>query len=185
MQEVGGKEPHGGFCGIDSRGWLAYRLSRGWHGIIPLGRCEMSLGRGSRKVALVLILALAAIAAACGGATQQAVECTAGGSADQAAFAEHFSRMEFGSGGAPTGEGGQEFTPSDAVVVVVAAKTETATRLCAQERGRLGTVAYDQTHTLPVGESRLDLGAFQKKGNYVVRVSVGETLVKNLTFTVR
>lgn len=122
---------------------------------------------------------------ACGGPTEQAKECASGGSADEATFAQHFSRMDFGSGGSPSGEGGQQFTPSEAVVVVVAARAETATRFCAQERSRLGTVAYDQTPALPTGETQVNLGTFQNKGDYVIRVSVDGTLVKNLTFTVR
>ncbi|MBI4338299.1 MAG: hypothetical protein HY683_10790 [Chloroflexi bacterium] len=135
--------------------------------------------------AAVVLVALALVAAACGGPTQQATECSAGGSADDVAFAQHFSKMDFGSGSGATGEGGREFTPTEAVVLVTVAKSEVATRFCAQERGRLGTVVHDQVHTLPAGETRTDLGAFQKKADYVVRVSVDGVLVKNLTFTVR
>lgn len=149
------------------------------------GWCAMSLAKRHRTVSAPLLLAMLLMAAACGAPTQQAKECSAGGSADDAVFAQHFSQMEFGSGSASTGEGGQEFASSEAVVVVAAAKGETATRFCAQERGRLSTVVYDQTHSLSNGESRTSLGVFEKKGDYVIRVSVGQTLVRNFTFTVR
>ncbi|MBI4200157.1 MAG: hypothetical protein HY535_06770 [Chloroflexi bacterium] len=145
----------------------------------------MPLRADRSRAAAIFIAALAFVVAACGGPSQQARECTARGSADEAAFAQHFSEMDFASGRAPTGEGGQEFGPSEPVVVAAVAKASVGTRFCAQERGRLGTVGHDQEHALPAGESSINLGAFQKKGNYVVRVSVGGVLVRNLTFTVR
>lgn len=145
----------------------------------------MALRLNISHATVTMIVVLATIAAACEGPTEQAKECTAGGAADEAMFAQHFSQMSFGNGEAPTGEGGQEFVPSESVVIDTVARTETATRFCAQERSRLGTVVYDREHSLPVGESRTDLGSFQEKADYVIRVSVGDVLVKNLAFTVR
>ena len=70
--------------------------------------------------------------------------------------------------------------------MVVATATQPVTvRFCGQERGRPSDVVFDQTLTLPVGESQVDLGVVGEEGARVIRVTVGETLVKNLTFEVR
>lgn len=134
---------------------------------------------------LTLLVVSVLVGAACGGPTEQAKDC--GGAADPAAFAQHFSQMGF-LGGSPASPGAEAelfFSPSESVVVAAVALRETSTRFCAQERSRLGTVIFDQTRTLPAGESRTDLGKVSKSGSYVVRISVGETTVRNLTFAVR
>ena len=141
--------------------------------------------RSGKFTTAILATAVAFVAAACAGGTEQSKECTGGGTADEAVFAQHFSQMGFDSGLPATGEGGQEFAPSESVVLAVGAKGEVAIRFCAQKRSRTGDVAYDQEHSLPAGESRVNLGTFQEKGDYVVRASVGGLLVKNLAFTIR
>lgn len=135
--------------------------------------------------AAVLLFAVGLVALACGGPSAQAKECTAGGSAEEAAFAQYFTSMSFAGGKPSTGEGGQEFSPAEPVTVQTEAKAETPARFCVQARGRTGDVAYDQEHRLAAGASTTDLGAFQKKGDYVIRVAVNDVLVRNMTFTVR
>ncbi|MBI4201890.1 MAG: hypothetical protein HY532_02075 [Chloroflexi bacterium] len=139
--------------------------------------------RGLGTIGLAAVLSMAA-ALACGGPTEQAQECAAGGSADEGLFAQHFDRMEFSSGGPPTGEGGQVFGPAEDVVVLAATKSETTTRFCVQERGRTSKVMYDQAQTLPAGDNEINLGPFGEQGDYVVRVLLNGALVKNLIFTV-
>ncbi|MBM3933068.1 MAG: hypothetical protein FJ319_02000 [SAR202 cluster bacterium] len=148
--------------------------------------------RPSAATMVLTFLALLAIAA-CGESAPQSVngtplptrqECSGPGSADTAAFDQFFTSMEFGSGSPPIGENGQRFGKTDAVVVETDAKSEVVTRFCLQERGRSGTVKSNNSATLVAGVNRTDLGAIDSGGTYVIRVWVGDKLVRNLPFTV-
>ncbi|MBM3941082.1 MAG: hypothetical protein FJ318_09465 [SAR202 cluster bacterium] len=130
---------------------------------------------------------IALIAAGCGsggvGPLSAPRDCGFGtGSADQAAFANHFAGMAFANG-APGAEG-PAFAMNDAPRIAVEALADTATRLCVQERRGGGQIVFDETPTLARGAAETSLPAIVKKGTYVVRVGVDGMLVKNLPFSV-
>ncbi|MBI4282276.1 MAG: hypothetical protein HY672_02145 [Chloroflexi bacterium] len=142
--------------------------------------------RALRWFGFAALVAALALAAACG-SLQPPEECAVpGGSADQTAFAEHFSQMAVVMEGQDASSSVEEpvFGSDDTVEVVATSIADTSTNLCLQERKGGGQIRYDETPILYVGENRVSLGSFGK-GDYVVRVIVDDVLVKNLTFTVR
>jgi hypothetical protein len=79
----------------------------------------------------------------------------------------------------PEGENGMEFTASDTLELRAGTLADVAVRACMQNFNDR-TIAFDQTQTFAQGASGVSLGSF-KPGNYVVRVIVEDTLVKNFT----
>jgi len=109
-----------------------------------------------------------------------------GGTADTAKFDQYFTNMALvnqdGVSG-PEGENGMEFASTDTLDLRADSISDVAVRACIQSRSG-GPIAFDQTQTLTQGPSGLTLGSFQL-GNYVVRVIVDGTLVKNFPFSIK
>lgn len=146
----------------------------------------LSRGPGLSTVASLVLMVGALVGAACAAPAEQVLSCPAvGGGADEALFTQNFSRMDLASGTPDTGEGGVRHSRTEPVVVVATTLHGVEAHFCARERSRASTIMYAQPHTLPAGESRVDLGPVARTGDYVIRVSVEGKLVKNLTFTVR
>ncbi len=136
-----------------------------------------------RAAALLACLALAS--AACGsGAQSPAPRCATTGSADAGAFEKSFSKMVLVGGGADDPESGRIYREADAVSVSATATATTTARFCVNFRDGSGRIAADVTKDLRATETTVDLGTFEP-ASYVVRVSVGGTLVKNLAFVVK
>ena len=114
--------------------------------------------------------------------------CGVGGIADKAAFSQYFAQMVLVSGG--TGESGQpgdngpRFTPTDEIVIQAESLNEVSLRACVEERGAGGQIPFDDARILPAGTGSFSVGSFPP-GNYVVRVTVDDTLVINLAFSVQ
>lgn len=141
---------------------------------------------GKRFLGAVALALLLALALSCQ-SVRPPEECAVkGGVADQAAFARHFTEMSLASDKqiAPFGDHAMALTSDGVLEVVATGLANTATNLCTQERKGGGKVVYNQTLTLPQGESRTRLGSFAP-GEYVIRVIVDGVLVRNLTFGVR
>ncbi len=142
----------------------------------------------SKSIVLVLLFSL--LAAACGSSFGPPPECATGlgGTADEAKFAQYFSSMDLvsqttGQTGTPA-DNGVAFAVSEPLVIQVGNTAGVSVRACVQFFNG-NTIAFDQTSTLPVGQSEIVLGAFPGKGNYVVRMIVDGVLVKNLPFTLQ
>ena len=107
-----------------------------------------------------------------------------GGTADESAFAQHFTQMAVVAEGQVAAEEEGVFNSTDTLEVVAVSLADTATNLCLQERKGGGKIRYNETPTLHEGEDRATLGSFGG-GDYVIRVIVDGVLVKNLPFSVR
>lgn len=111
-----------------------------------------------------------------------------GGTADEALFAENFLSMglveaETGEQGDEGGENGPLYNAQDSVKLAFESNANSSMRICVQERRGGGKVVLNKNVDYFAGEGGLVLGAFPK-GNYVVRVIMQDTLVKNLPFTI-
>ena len=117
-------------------------------------------------------------------------ECSfvTGGSADEAFFSEHFSRIVIVSKGEEIPESGGEhdlvFNTEDELELVVVSKDDTQLQVCISERKGGGRVVLSESFSLVEGENRLDLGSLARNP-YVVRIGVNDTLVRNLTFSIQ
>jgi hypothetical protein len=112
-----------------------------------------------------------------------------GGVADDTAFSQYFSSIKLvnedtGIAGPADSESEASFTQGEKLAISYSAVAEGSLRACVQERAGGGGIPLDQTFSFAQGEGRLSLGTFEA-GTYVVRVIIGETLVRNLTFTVK
>ena len=137
---------------------------------------------------IVVCIALGLMVAACG-PLSPSESCGAGGTADKAAFAQHFTSMELvneatGQPGQPDQEGEPQFASSDPLAIRVESRSRVSVRACVEQRRGGGKIAHDQTHTLAQGAGSASLGSFAP-GPYVVRVIVDGVLVKNLPFSTR
>ncbi|HEY42377.1 MAG TPA: hypothetical protein G4O11_00130 [Anaerolineae bacterium] len=115
--------------------------------------------------------------------------CGAGGTADEAAFAQHFKSMGIvnqatGSPGEPDPEGGYQFSSSDQLALTTDSITDTSLRACIEERRGGGKIVFDQTPTMSQGTASMPLGSFEP-GSYVVRVILDGVLVRNLPFSIK
>jgi hypothetical protein len=135
----------------------------------------------------VLVLGLSLLACSLGSLGPPA-SCgdNIGGTADTAKFDQYFTKMALvnqnGEAG-PDGENGMEFASTDTLELRADSNSEVAVRACIQNfNGR--PIAFDQTQTFAQGSSGVSLGIFQS-GNYVVRVIVDGTLVKNFPFSIK
>jgi hypothetical protein len=111
-----------------------------------------------------------------------------GGSADESVFSEYFSAMQLvnqdtGVAGPPGSESEVTFTRTEPIAISYSAVSSGSLRACIQARAGGGTIPFDQTLAFTEGEGSLSLGLFEP-GSYVVRAIIGETLVRNLTFTI-
>ena len=143
-----------------------------------------------RRVAvLVTVLVLGLFLSACSlGSFGPPASCgdNIGGTADTTKFDQFFSKMALvnqnGESG-PEGDNGMEFASSDTLDLRADSNSDVAVRACIQSFNG-GPIAFDQTQTFTQGSSGLSLGSFQL-GNYVVRVIVDDTLVKNFPFSIK
>jgi len=115
--------------------------------------------------------------------------CGAGGTADEAAFAQLFISMEIvnqatGSPGEPDPEGGYQFSSSDSLTLTTDSFTDTSLRACIEERRGGGKIVFDQNQTVSQGTMSMSLGSFEP-GSYVMRVIVDGVLVRNLPFSIK
>lgn len=112
-----------------------------------------------------------------------------GGLADQTVFEQNFSAMQLvnqatGLPGPADSESDASFAQGETVAISYSAVSAGTLRACVQERTGGGGIPLDQTFEFDEGEGTLALGSFEP-GNYVVRAIIGETLVRNLTFTIK
>lgn len=137
----------------------------------------------TRRAAAETLVAIILILSSCG----PPQSCGVGGIADKATFSQHFAQMVLVSGatGEPgqPGDDGPKFTPTDEVVIQAESLAEVSLWACVEERNAGGRTPFDDARVLPAGVGRFSVGSFPP-GNYVVRVTVDDTLVINLPFSV-
>jgi hypothetical protein len=109
-----------------------------------------------------------------------------GGTADEALFGQNFSSMNLldadtGGQGKDGGENGRLFDAGVSLKLAFNSKSNVTMRICIQERKGGGKVVLNRSVDYFVGEGGLVLGKF-RNGDYVVRVIMGNVLVKNLPF---
>ncbi len=141
---------------------------------------------------LVTILVLGLVLSACSSGSSVSIgppeSCgdDIGGTADTAKFDQYFTNMALvnqnGESG-PEGDNGMEFASTDILDLRADSISDVSVRACIQSRSG-GPIAFDQTQTFTQGPSGLTFGSFQP-GNYVVRVIVDGTLVKNFPFSIK
>jgi len=135
---------------------------------------------------LVAFLVLGAGILACSFGPPDDCGDNVGGTADTAKFDQYFTQMAFvnqdGQAGSQ-GENGMEFAAGDVLELRADTLSDVAVRACVQNFTK-GDIAFDQTQTFIIGASGLSLGSFEP-GNYVVRVIVEDTLVKNFPFSIK
>ncbi len=111
-----------------------------------------------------------------------------GGTADQTKFAQFFTSMQLinQTTGVPglEGENGAQFAPNDSLVIQVETLSDIPVRVCIQHMGGDNKISFDQTNTLSQGQADFSIGPFEL-GNYVIRVIVDNTLVKNFPFEIK
>ena len=113
---------------------------------------------------------------------------TIGGVADTAKYDQYFNNMTLisqtsGNSG-PEGENGQQYAINEALAIQLDVKSEVTVRACIQPFNGDNSLTLDENKTFSTGQGSFDLGSFQK-GNYVIRVIVDNTLVKNFPFSVK
>lgn len=141
----------------------------------------------SKSYGLLLALSALAMAALACGSFAPPESCPST-SFDTEAFATYFTDMRLvnAATGLPgevdaANDQGQRYSTEDELALVVDSLGEVEVTICITERKGGGQIVYNQTHTLPQGQSTLPLMAFDSDP-YVIRVIVNEVLVKNLTF---
>ncbi len=140
----------------------------------------------SRIKLLVTIIVMGGFFSACSFGPPASCGDNIGGTANTAKFDQNFTNMALvnqnGESG-PEGDNGMEFASTDTLDFRADSKSDVAVRACIQNfNGR--PIAFDKTQTLTQGASGFSLGSFQS-GNYVVRVIVDGTLVKNFPFSIK
>jgi hypothetical protein len=111
-----------------------------------------------------------------------------GGSANEALFNLYFTNMILVDStteqpGEPNEDGEIRYSPSDLLELQMEGTEAITIRACVQERTAGGEIAFNESKTIPRGKSTMELGAFAE-GNYVIRVILGDTLIKNFPFLV-
>jgi hypothetical protein len=140
----------------------------------------------SKVKLLVTILVLGLILSACSFGPPASCGDDIGGVADTAKFDQYFTNMALvnqnGDSGTE-GENGMEFASTDTLDLRADSNSDVAVRACIQNfNGK--PISFDQTQTFTQGASGFSLGSFQS-GNYVVRVIVDGTLVKNFPYSIK
>ncbi len=140
---------------------------------------------GATSIFIVLFL----MSLACG-SLSTLEDCGEGidGTADEALFGQNFSFMnlvdaETGERGEDGGEDGRLFDADDSLKISFESKSNVTMRICVQERKGGGKVVLNRSVDYFTGEGGFVLGTFPS-GNYIVRVIMGDVLVKNLPFTI-
>ena len=105
---------------------------------------------------------------------------------DRQAFTEYIASIQIAHQDADssTEQVGRVFPPPAHLSLTVAGHKDGELRLCVFETTRKGSVVYDETLALVVGEQNIPLGEFED-GSYIIRVYVDDTLVENLSFLIR
>jgi hypothetical protein len=139
------------------------------------------------NIPIVLLPALALVLAACSFGPPPSCGDDIGGTADTAAFDQHFSSMELvsqttGQAGEPS-DPGVSFPQDEPIQILLDAKAEVAIRTCIQPMGGQAKSPVDSTAGVGAGKQAIDLGSFDS-GSYVIRVIVDGVLVKNLPFSI-
>ncbi|MFA6127168.1 MAG: hypothetical protein WC699_07685 [Bacteroidales bacterium] len=116
------------------------------------------------------------------------VSCTdkVGGTADPVKFSTNFNDMQLvesvsGLPGTEDSDKGLTFNASDQLVIWMDCKVGTPVTFCIQQRNASGKVMYNQSHNVQAGTSEINIGSFNAN-DYVIRVIVDNTLIKNFPF---
>jgi hypothetical protein len=139
-----------------------------------------------RIKSIALLLGIGFLLYACSFGSPESCGENIGGTADTAKFDQYFIQMALvnQSGVSGTeGENGMEFTSTDSLELRADTKSDVAVRACVQNLSK-GPITFDETHDLTIGSDGFALGVFET-GNYVVRVIVNDTLVKNFPFSIK
>lgn len=143
---------------------------------------------GIKEKAVFAVLSFLLVLAACTFGPPPSCGDNIGGTANTAKFDQFFTAMSLinQATGQPGGQGesGVEFDANAVLVIQVNGKAEAAVRACVQPMGGGGALAFNNTKTLSKGEAGFEIGKF-KPGNYVIRVIVEDTLVKNFPFVIK
>src|SRR3990172_2303949 len=111
--------------------------------------------------------------------------CSTTGTADDALFNQHFIRMALvdratGLPGQTDPELGERYPRTSFLELRMDAKAPVSVRACVEVRDGSGKVTRSVTHSAIAGSSGAELGTFEPNAaGYVLRVTVGGTLVKN------
>jgi hypothetical protein len=110
-----------------------------------------------------------------------------GGVADETLFGEYFESMELVNANTwqpgAQGENGMEFAEGEALLIMFDARTEVQVRACIQHTVGGGEIAFDDSVSFQAGSNEFQIGSFVP-GPYVIRIIVGNTLVKNFQFVI-
>ncbi|HSB88947.1 MAG TPA: hypothetical protein VLD63_02860 [Anaerolineales bacterium] len=138
----------------------------------------------SRRIASALA-ATALLASACSFGPPPSCGDNIGGTADTVVFDQYFNSMALVSHATgqtgPEGDSGSQFAQGDQLEIQIDAKSAVDVRACIQPTSGGNKIAFDQTQSMSQGPNVFPVGAFDK-GTYVIRVIVGDTLVKNFPF---
>ncbi len=138
----------------------------------------------SNFLGILSLVSIVFLLAACGslGPPQ---ECPVTGTANPEAFDQSFTRMVLVKQGQPMPDTGGDsdltFTSDDRLELVVVSKGGTQALVCVGPRKGGVKIPYNKTVPITEGVNRVELGSFVVNP-YVVRVSVNNVLVKNVTF---
>ena len=137
---------------------------------------------------ITTLVILGSLAAACSFGPPPSCGDEIGGTADTATFDQYFNSMTLvakttGQPG-PQGDAGPQFAQGEPLAIQVDARAEVTLRACIQPMGGQKEISFDKTQTLSPGLGTFELGPFEP-GTYVIRVIIGNTLVKNFPFQVR
>ena len=136
----------------------------------------------------VIALAVGVLAAACSFGPPPSCGENIGGTADTVKFEQYFTNMnlvnEASGQPGPAGENGMEFSPGESLAIQVESKSAVELRACIQPLSGGNKIAFDQTKTLSPGQGTVSIGTFEQ-GKYVIRVIVGDILVKNFPFVIK
>ena len=133
----------------------------------------------------VLFVALFGLAIGACGAISPPESCTHTGF-DEATFSEFFTDMYLintatGEPGERDPEQGDRYATDDQIAVWIESLEDVEVQFCIEQRKGGGQIVYNQAHSISQGESTVALPTFESDP-YVIRVIVGEVLVRNLTF---
>ena len=142
----------------------------------------------SKTITSILVLLCLSISTSCNFGPPPSCGENIGGTANNEVFSQYFTDMALldqttGQSGT-SGENGLEFQKGNKLEIQYVAISEVTLRACIQPLGGGSTIAFDQSKDLSVGQGQFTLVSFQS-GNYVIRVIVNNTLVKNFPFSIK
>lgn len=141
--------------------------------------------RWTKAVLLGLVVSLAALVFVACGSFGPPESCPVAGAANQDAFDQNFTRMVVVKEGDPIPDTGGEsdltFSSGDRLELVAVTKGNVEALVCVGPRKAGVKITFNKAIPLTEGTNRVALESYVVNP-YVVRISVNNVLVKNITF---